>query len=217
MKILSPSKQLKKILKNYKKDHKLVFRYLTNRKVKIPKDSGFISYLELDELKGSINSSIILPIRDIEGEITGVEVRALSELNRNRYSKVLKETVQLYNIHKHYKEDTIILTEGIIDCATLEKVGLKSVSALSAKARNDALHYMALFFKKIIVVFDEDDSGKSGAKGVKKFYKRYYPKIKVEIVRLKPYCKAKSKDINDLAREEPKSFKKLVKDLHSWT
>jgi DNA primase len=214
-KILTPKEQLKKVLKNTKFNHKKSKEYLKSRGLKNDKDIGYVPFLRVDALKGNISSSIILPIRRIDGKIVGLEVRALSEYSEQRYSKILLEDeIHLYNVKNGRFSTKVILTEGILDCKTVhENSNLNAISPIRAKVPRASLHFLAYLYNHVVVWFDKDDSGKKGAKEVKLFYKRYYPEVKVTIYK----SKSKYNDPNEIFLKDPKRFTKDIEALTKIT
>lgn len=209
--LLTAKEQLDLVLDNLVPNHPLAERYLSRRGVKMPKGWGYISYLFIDALKGAVSSSIVLLIKDLEGEVIGCELRSVSEEAEHRYSKILTDDIQLYNVANKNFNSKVIITEGIIDCETIYQnvKGVNVVSGLRAKVPKKTLMFMAFMYTDIIIWFDADKAGREGAREVYNFFKKYHPTINVSIYKQKKY-----NDPNEMCMEDVKLFKKEVRKAY---
>jgi len=209
LKKLKVEDQLKLVLENAS-DSKLVEKYIKSRGLKDIPGAKYIPRLFVDDIKGTISSSIMLPIENIMGKIVGVELRSLSDFNDIRYSKILLDEMIIYNFPNKHHESSCVITEGIIDCLTLYEEKINTVSALRAKVPKPVLHFLATIFDRVVVIFDNDDSGRLGALEIKKFYRKYYPDLELVIVKVPE----KYKDVNEFkVKGKKKKWKEWVKDV----
>lgn len=96
--------------------------------------------------------------------------------------------------------DLLVITKSYKDCRVLRNFGLNSVWFQNEIVIPKGEQIDNLFgrFKKIIIFYDNDETGINGAKKLKEYYKSIY-KNSIHIVRLKlSYLKENITDISDL-------------------
>lgn len=116
---------------------------------------------------------IIFPIFDLQGDIAafggrvldGSEPKYLNSPDTPLFKK--GETLYGLNIAKEgiRKKDHAIIAEGYFDVITCRQHGFdNAVAPLGTALTSGHLHKLKRFTKKVIVVFDGDDAGKSAAR-----------------------------------------------------
>jgi len=174
-----------------------------------------IGYI-LNEQDYKIHNSLVIPLHNIFGKVAGVELRSLDE-EQVRYNKLYsnKLYIPLYGFpNKHTTSNYVILTEGVFDTLSLIELGYNSVTGLRASVSSLVLHYMAIFFDKIIIAFDNDSAGRNGTKKIYDFYNKYYSDIEIDILDIDySLFDVNTKDINDIFKLFKDKGKKYLKEV----
>lgn len=179
----------------------------------VPKDWALLTPIEIKDGMQKLPASIVIPIKDLKGDLQGFEMRALSKLADVRYNKIFTDNVlPLYNVLNKRFNSTVVLTEGAIDCEIIfQHSDMNCISSVSASVHSYMLHLLAFIYKRIIIVFDndKDDTGLNKSKEVQKFMKKYYKEVvSCEIFDISLYTK--EKDIGDVA---VKDRFKIIKEI----
>jgi len=202
-------KELRKIYSLSLKNKDIAEVYLKKRKLlnSSIKPFGYISKYQGENFK--ILDSIIIPILDLDMKITGLECRSLKSEGAIRYNKLFAEemSVPYYGLrNRNFTSDYVILTEGVMDTESLIQLGYNSVSGLRASLPNILLHYLAIYFDRIILAFDNDKAGKANAERVISFYHKHYKDIEMDVLDFK------GKDLNEAKIRFIKTLKKSLKE-----
>lgn len=198
-KIYRLSLKNKDITKKYLKGRKL-----TNSKIK---PLGYISLYKGEDFK--IVDSLVIPILSLDMKVMGLECRSLKADGVVRYNKLFSEEldIPLYGLRSlNFTSDYAILTEGVLDAESLQQIGYNAISGLRASLPNILLHYLALFFDRIIIAFDNDTAGRNNAERVISFYSKHYPAIETDVLDYK------GKDLNIAKQKYIKSLKQRLKE-----
>lgn len=136
-----------------------IFNYLRN--------SGFAN----DELKyySFLNStmffseSIIYPVVNLKGQIYNLVSGSING-RQPKYLFLKGVKKGIYNLHKVlYSEGIIFVTEGVLDCLSLEQEGLNAVATLGSYLSDEARQEIQLLKDRdIIIAFDNDKAGRDG-------------------------------------------------------
>jgi len=201
--------EIRKIYKLSLKNKDIATKYLKSRKLKNSqiKTIGYISIYRGDNFK--IVDSIVIPILSLDMQVMGLECRSLKAEGVVRYNKLFAKEldIPIYGLRNpNFTSEYVIITEGVLDCESLQQLGYNSLSGLRASLPNILLHYIALFFDKIIIAFDNDKAGRANAERVIKFYKRHYPDIDIDVLDYR------GKDINIAKQKYLNTLKKSLKE-----
>jgi len=201
--------ELQRIYKLSLKNKKIVNTYLSGRKLKNSaiKPFGYITKYQGEDFK--IVDSLVIPILGLDMTIQGLECRSLKSEGAVRYNKLFADELSIpsYALRSpNFTSEYCILVEGVMDAESLQQMGFNGVSGLRASLPNILLHYLALFFDKIILAFDNDKAGVNNAERVIAFYNKHYPIIEMEVLDYK------GKDVNIAKQKYIRTLKKGLKE-----
>lgn len=162
---------------------------------------------------------IVFPMYNDKGEIVNLYGRCTDETNKSKHRYLPGKHTGLYPGYPKAETQTVILTECIIDSATLESLsvsGLSSFSLLSLYGTNGltAEHIHALQnlkdLKEIILFFDGDQAGKEANEKHSKYLKDLFPEVKVSAIPTPD-----NEDINSLSVLYGENAAAFIEDLIS--
>ncbi|MBN8703774.1 MAG: toprim domain-containing protein [Bacteroidetes bacterium] len=174
-------------------------------------DEGLVSRTGEKAYKPFGKFCIVFPLKNKQGQIVSLYFRStINDTNQKHY--YLKNREGLYPHYPKTETTTLILTESIIDCATLLQNQLPSHCSLLACYGTNGLtteHMKAIRelknLKEIIFAFDMDESGKAAT--LKYAHELKIMNEQLEISRMELPCK----DINETAQGHDSSvFEELV-------
>ena len=161
-----------------------------------------------------LKGCVTFGLKDVQDKIVSLYGRFVTEstLSKHYYTPDRKG---LYPCYPDKKTTSLILTESIIDAASLLqcKAITKDHKILALFGTNGltAEHTVAISrlenLKEIILFFDGDDAGKAAYKKQGKYLQEFYPNIKISIVNT-----PEKKDINTLWVESLDMLLPLVND-----
>lgn len=166
--------------------------------------------------------SLVFALRDKQNQVTGMYFRAVeprpSKFKGRHYEKhlYLKNRLGLYPNYPKTETKKLILTESIIDAATLlqhreitaeyEILALYGTNGLTAEIKA-ALQELE-FLEEVILFFDGDEAGRKATTNNGTTLKELLPKVQISIVNT-----LENEDINSIAQgHEPKIFLDLLKN-----
>ncbi|MFN7436150.1 MAG: CHC2 zinc finger domain-containing protein, partial [Bacteroidota bacterium] len=201
-----PFEKLFKVFQSILKKNEKAQGYLKDRSIE-KAEVGFN-----DGTWESLKQCVIFPLRDKKNKIVGLYGRSIynNEEARHFYTRNRK------GLYPNYpKADTkqLILTEAIIDAATLQISGLNTnYSILSCYGTNGFTteHEQAIKdlkqLEEIIIFFDGDEAGREGSKRIADKLHQLKPEIKISSVDT-----PEGEDINSLSQShEPEIFSHLL-------
>lgn len=202
-------KEIRHIYKLSLKNKEIVHKYLRSRKLKdsVILPFGYISLYQGENFK--IVDSIVLPIVNLNMKVMGLECRSLKSEGAVRYNKLFADEldIPIYGLRNPYfTSEYVIITEGILDCESLLQLEYNCVSGLRASLPNILLHYLALFFDRIIIAFDNDRAGRSNTERIINFYAKHYKDIETDVLDYR------GKDINKAKQSFIKTLKRSLKE-----
>lgn len=188
-------------------------------KDQLPRSRNALKYLEKRGLKGlnevgsnhrngnnaiaykynELRNCIIFPLKDSNGKIVSAYGRSMTTVTKGHY--YLKSRKGLYPGYPCPESQTLILTESIIDAATLLlHANLpKNTGVLACYGTNGFTteHTQAVSrlnsLQDIVLFFDGDTAGHTAAKKLQSQLQKHYPKISIGIVNT-----PEDEDINSL-------------------
>ena len=167
-------------------------------------------------------ASLVFGLRDKQNKVTGMYFRALeprpSKFKNRKFEKhlYLKNRTGLYPSYPNPNTQKIILTESIIDAATLQSCAeaLEGYEILALYGTNGLTseHTLALSqlvnLEEIILFFDGDSAGTQANKKHSTYLQDLFPSLRISIVET-----LEDEDINSIAQaHKPEIFTKLLKD-----
>jgi len=105
---------------------------------------------------------VVVPVRSYNYKLVGLIGRAIepSQEPRYLYNKGFKRADVLFNIHNAKLFNSVIITEGSIDCMFVHQSGFpNTVATLGAAVSKFQGDMIKKFFDKIILFCDNDDAG----------------------------------------------------------
>lgn len=203
-------KDIREVYKLSLLDKKIASNYLNRRKLKNSaiKPFGYISKFTAKDI--IIIDSIVLPILDLELKLVGLECRSLKDEGTTRYNKLFSDdlSVPVYGLRNpNFTSEYVFITEGIFDCESILQLGFNAITGLRASPPKLVLHFIALFYDKIIIAFDNDLAGIRNAKKIIAFYDKHYPSIEMEVLEYK------GSDINDAKIRYVNSLRNSIKKI----
>lgn len=141
-------------------------------------DDGSSDYKKIKketfDFKG-LQKRIIFPLKNAIGYTNGLVVR---DINKKLYTQVfLTEALNigaffgLYEaIPSIYDKGIVFVHEGAINCMSFAKIFPNTVSSLTSFLNQQQYDILKFFADKIVLVYDNDDSGKFGVKKIMKTY-----------------------------------------------
>jgi len=162
---------------------------------------------------------IVFPLKDKEENITGLYFRSIVENTENKHY-YLKDREGLYPGYPSQETTRLILTEAIIDAATLlqlpfiaEKYGILSCYGTNGFTceHKKAIKELANL-QEIIIFFDGDKTGTTAAEKLAKELQQINDKLNIKIVNT-----PEGEDVNSLlAGHEPEIFTHLLETAHPF-
>jgi DNA primase len=160
---------------------------------------------------------ILFPILNIRTEIVAFGGRALDDFGpkylNSSESLLYKKNKNLYFttdfISSIKKKGYVFLVEGYFDVLALNKLGYSNVASPSGTALTiQQLDILSRYTKKILLCFDNDEAGLAATERVLELRNQIGSKLEINCLNL-PH---KYKDLSELFENNPKSFKKILKD-----
>jgi hypothetical protein len=179
----------------------VAFKYLQSRGLDRFADVGYVKVFPwtVDTL---IVESLVFFYRDIIGNITMIETRSLKH---HEYKKVWKQhdSIPVWNLAKVGAYQTVILTEAIFECETVNQCcgGAIAISAGSASLTANAKMFLGclLYGRAVYIAFNNDDPGSKASRDLLKQYQERW-RIELNILDF-PYP-----DLNECLMKKGKSF-----------
>ncbi len=113
---------------------------------------------------------LVIPVKDEEGNHLFNKSRDLlydkSPEHPQKYKNELGSHATLYNYHAVKTEPNLVITEGEIDCLRLLQAGIPAISPTSGSGTFNPEWVPLLQDKRIWVVFDNDEAGQKGLRGI---------------------------------------------------
>lgn len=126
------------------------------------------------------NHNVIMPYRDVYGEVIGIVGRALNtSYNIAKYKNTSfekgKHLFGLYEAKSSIIDKNLVyIVEGQFDCISMQDNKLENVVALgSSTMTNDQLSLILRYTDNIILLLDNDAAGKSGMDKIIEHYSIY--------------------------------------------
>lgn len=165
---------------------------------------------------GYMKDRIIFPIRNMDGNIVAFSGRTIHEnwkelgIPKWKHSEDFKMHADkmLYNIDvaKDYISSTgvAILVEGPLDVLKLVEAGIKNVVAVMGKTlyNGQITELIKAGAATIIVAFDNDNPGKTGAEKAVKLASPYFDVIKVDLTGSKDWAEMSHDSIKEFFNEK---------------
>ena len=160
---------------------------------------------------------ILFPILNIRTETVAFGGRALDDFGpkylNSSESLLYKKNKNLYFttdfISSIKKKGYVFLVEGYFDVLALNKLGYSNVASPSGTALTiQQLDILSRYTKKILLCFDNDEAGLAATERVLELRNQIGSKLEINCLNLPQDYK----DLSELFENDPKSFKKILKD-----
>ena len=160
---------------------------------------------------------ILFPILNIRTETVAFGGRALDDFGpkylNSSESLLYKKNKNLYFttdfISSIKKKGYVFLVEGYFDVLALNKLGYSNVASPSGTALTiQQLDILSRYTKKILLCFDNDEAGLAATERVLELRNQIGSKLEINCLNLPQDYK----DLSELFENNPKSFKKILKD-----
>jgi DNA primase catalytic core len=141
---------------------------LSDNQIELLKELGILNDKGKEVLEGYLTFPLTSPLA---ADVVGFYGRAIDNRTKVKHKYLKGEHKGLLNAMavKVYSEE-LILTESILDALSLKKLGIDNILPCYGVNGFVAPHLKILkekLVKKIVIAFDSDESGKSGAKNLK--------------------------------------------------
>jgi DNA primase len=176
------NKPLKFVLKNLKSDH----AYMAERGLTPETVSAFgLGFCA----KGTMSGRVVIPIHNVTGELVGYVGRWPGEPVEDRPKYKLpagfKKSAEVFNLHRALQEQPeqpLIVVEGFFDVMKLWQLGYKRAVSIMGSSLSIAQEQLLLDAAqngtRIVLMFDEDDSGRKGREhALLRLAKRAYVRV----------------------------------------
>lgn len=157
---------------------------------------------------------IVFPLKNMQGETVSLYFRSISDSKTSRHF-YLKDRQGLYPSYPNNSTQKLILTESIIDAATLleqdkikENFGILALYGTNGLTTEHGKAITALKeLQEIILFFDGDAAGKKAAEKQGEYLKELLPKVKISVVET-----PENEDVNSLlVGHDPEILQHLIK------
>jgi DNA primase len=123
----------------------------------------------------TLENRIIMPLRNVLGRVNGLVVRSIKEKKYNLYlleeAKSIGGWFGLYEALPHaVKSGKIFIHEGAFNSVSFSKVFKNTASSLTSFINDQQYETLRMFVDRIILVYDNDKAGITGAEYLKKRY-----------------------------------------------
>lgn len=178
-------------------------------------DIGLVSKTGDKAYKVFGKGCIVFALRNREKEVTGLYFRSIQTASGATRHFYLKGSTGLYPAYPKENTGRLIITESIIDAASLQQIEsiTNEYSVLAAYGTNRLNDEMKAAIKalpglkEIIFAFDNDKAGKAATEKYSKDLRQALPEVKITRLELP------NKDVNEtLQAHEPEVFIQLLSD-----
>lgn len=205
-----PNQSLFNILTEFIEEEKLIKVGLAYKK---QVDLG--GYLQEKLINIMPNHNLIMPYKNLYGDIIGIVGRTLLSSEQQSEQKISKykntslnkslNLFGLYNAKKHILEkDYVIIVEGQFDCITCHRFGYKNTVALGSASLSKYQFYLLKRYTNNLYLMLDNDS--AGIKSTEKIYSRYSSLCNLKQIKVD----SSYKDIDLMLMNDSKSLERLL-------
>ena len=148
---------------------------------------------------------VIIPIRDADGEVIAIKKHKGNQWGNNTKNKFYPaERIAGYD-----KNKTLIVTAGEHDCeVAIERFGFQCATVTGGEGSIPSDEYWTLIngFVQYVIIYDNDSTGKSGARKMADEILRHNPTAKVKIARWSKKCPDKWDVADSIKNDEGMTF-----------
>lgn len=133
-------------------------------------DSG-VGYKTEDEVIARFRSRVIIPIRDLYGNLISFTGRDVTGHSKSKYmhgpvTPLFQKKSTVWNLdmvrHEITQHDKVIVCEGQMDAMAICEAGTPAVAVLGASMSSEQLETLSKVAPNIYVIYDSDDAGEKG-------------------------------------------------------
>lgn len=149
--------------------------YTKFAKIKKTKDIDYKMLLDSTYNFKMLENRIIIPLRNLIGNVNGLVVRSIKEKRYNLYlmeeAKKIGHFFGLFEVLNVILDKNIVFVhESAIDSISFSKVFQNSISTLTSFINDQQYEILTMLVDKIVLVFDPDKPGRTGQR---ELFKRY--------------------------------------------
>lgn len=143
-----------------------------NKVVGIPADPDPVrgEFIEATNNGKRFENKIIFPYKDTLGQVVGFLGRSLEKEYKNFVTEEAKYSGFFFGLYEAlpyiYQIGYVFIVEGCFDCIALSKVFPNTVASMTAGLSEAQYALLRLYCKKLITVFDSDETGRFAANKV---------------------------------------------------
>jgi len=115
----------------------------------------------------SSSARVTIPIRDHTGKLVGVQGRTiLKSVDEDKYKFIqpFSKKQHIFGLHLMDTTDEVVVVEGLIAAIRLYSLGIPCVSTMGSVVSIKQAQFLSSF-KKVFMLFDDDDAGTYGMFG----------------------------------------------------
>jgi len=162
----SDIKQRKKSLKNFIRFYNTLD--YNNKTINVLR-KRFISKEVIEDYKikySPLMKRIVIPITDEKNKIAQFELRDVEKGSKKKvlYLPNISVHTMLFNLYRAKKYDSVILTEGALDCLSLVSRSFNSVASFGTYLSLEQKKLLLKHFRKVFLAFDPDEAGRNATK-----------------------------------------------------
>ena len=173
--------------------------------------SGLLVAKGYDRFRGRV----IFPLRDGRGRVVGLAGRLIEEKGRQEGKYVNSPETLIYHKSKHLyglfenkdwirKNKRVLVAEGELDMISSWQAGVKEVVAVKGSAlTEDQARLIRRYTENVVLAMDADEAGEEATK-------RAVVVVEKEGLDLRVVGIKEGKDPDDIAREKPQKWRKMV-------
>ncbi len=192
-----------------------------NQILEIYEKTGNITKIDEKHYKDLFAGRLIIPIRDIKGNVVGFGGRSLTESNpkylNSPETEIFKKKEILYGFYEglaYTKErKRIIIVEGYFDVMSMHQEGFsETVAPMGTSLGSDHARIISAYAKEVILMFDGDEAGRRAIR-------QTIPYLLREGLNVKVFLLPEGEDPDTFVKKQKKELQNALKearDIFSW-
>ena len=147
---------------------------------------------------------VVIPIRDADGELIAIKKHKGNQWGDTKNKFYPAERIAVYD-----KDKTLIITAGEHDCeVAIEHYGFQCATVTGGEGSIPSDEYWTLIngFAQYVIIYDNDSTGKSGARKMADEILRHNPTAKVKVARWSKKCPDKWDVADSIKNDEGMTF-----------
>lgn len=213
---------IKKFQLGYSPSSEQLVSFLREKQIlEIYEKTGNITKIDEKHYKDLLAGRLIIPIRDIKGNVVGFGGRSLKE-NSPKYinspeTEFFKKRETLYGFYEGLsyirEKRRVIIVEGYFDVMSMHQEGFpETVAPMGTSLGPDHAKIISAYAEEVILMFDGDEAGR-------KAIKQTAPHLLREGLKVKVFLLPEGEDPDTFVKKQKKELQnalKEAKDIFSW-